>query len=288
MSLVPVASMEESESRPAAVSGILARLPRAGERSNLPPARVGTSGWHYASWRGPFYPDTTKPKDFLSFYQTRFSTTELNNPFYRLPTAAAVECWRDTTPEDFLFAWKASRFITHMIKLKNAENALQIMFDRAEILGPKLGPILFQLPPSLKVDRERLANFLTLLPLAHRYTFEFRHPSWYEAPILDLLREHDCSLCLSDHAAAPSPWEATASFVYIRGHGPSGRYWGSYSDDTLQKWAGDIARWREEGRAVFCYFDNDIKSAAPEDARKLLDLMDAAGAPRPYEAAAAG
>jgi uncharacterized protein YecE (DUF72 family) len=267
--------------------GILPRVSRPSDRSNLPPVRIGTSGWHYTSWKGPFYPETIKPKDFLSFYITRFGTTELNNPFYRLPTEAAVECWRDNTPDDFVFAWKASRFITHMIKLKNAENALQIMFGRAEILGPKLGPILFQLPPSLKADRERLANFITLLPPGHRYTFEFRHQSWYEAPILDLLREHDISLCLSDHASAPSPWEVTASFVYIRGHGPSGWYWGTYSDETLRRWADDITRWRQEGRAVFCFFDNDIKSAAPEDARRLLDLLDAAETAPRYEAAAA-
>lgn len=281
--------MEEAESHPAAKSGLLARFRRPGEGSNLPPVRVGTSGWHYASWRGPFYPDAMKPKDFLSFYMSRFSTTELNNPFYRMPTEAAVECWRDSTPDDFLFTWKASRFITHMIKLKNAENSLKMLFDRAEILGPKLGPILFQLPPSLHADRERLANFLGLLPSGHRYTFEFRHPSWYEAPIFDLLREYDVSLCLSDHAKAPAPWEVTASFVYIRGHGPSGWYWGSYSDETLRKWADDIVRWRNEGRAVFCYFDNDIKSAAPEDARRLLDLLEADPViPRYDDAAAAG
>ncbi len=270
--------------QPSAEERSLARPAPASEPSNLPEVRIGTSGWHYASWRGPFYPETIKPKDFLSFYMTRFSTTELNNPFYRLPTEAAVECWRDTTPDDFLFAWKASRFITHMIKLKNAENALAVMFSRADILGPKLGPILFQLPPSLKGDRERLANFLKLLPPGHRYTFEFRHSSWYEPPILDLLREHDISLCLSDHANAPSPWEVTASFVYIRGHGPSGWYWGSYSDETLGKWAHDIARWREEGRAVYCYFDNDIKSAAPEDARRLLDLVAPTSQGTAYEA----
>lgn len=171
--------MSAYESRSSAVSGVLARLPGARDRSNLPNPRIGTSGWHYTPWRGPFYPETMKPKDFLSFYMARFSTAELNNPFYRLPTVAAVEGWRDTTPDDFLFAWKASRFITHMIKLKNAESALQLMFGRADILGDKLGPILFQLPPSLKADRERLANFLALLPSGHRYAFEFRHPSWY-------------------------------------------------------------------------------------------------------------
>jgi uncharacterized protein YecE (DUF72 family) len=278
--------MPASESRFASDPRVLARGAGTRDRSNLPPVRIGTSGWHYASWRGPFYPETVKPKDFLAFYVTRFGTAELNNPFYRLPTEAAVACWRDATPDDFVFAWKASRFITHMIKLKNPENALGLMFGRANILGPKLGPILFQLPPSLRADRERLAGFLACLPAGRRYTFEFRHPSWYEAPILDLLREHDAALCLSDHAAAPAPWEVTASFVYIRGHGPSGRYWGSYGDDDLRRWAGDIARWRAEGRAVYCYLDNDIKSAAPEDARRLLALLEGARADRPYEAAA--
>jgi uncharacterized protein YecE (DUF72 family) len=240
------------------------------------------------SWRGPFYPEKMKSKEFLSFYMTRFGTAELNNPFYRLPTEAAVTCWRDTTPGDFVFAWKASRYITHMLKLRNAEEGLRVMFDRAEGLGPKLGPVLFQLPPNFRADRERLASFLRLLPPRHRYTFEFRHPSWYEPPILDLLRDHDISLCLSDHAKAPAPWEVTASFVYIRGHGPSGWYWGSYTDETLARWAKHIEEWRGEGRAVYCYFDNDIKSAAPEDARRLLDLLEADPMAASYKAATTG
>lgn len=240
-----------------------------------PDLRIGTSGWHYASWRGPFYPEKLKAKELLSFYVTRFSPTELNNPFYRLPTEAAVAGWRDRTPDDFLFAWKASRYVTHMLRLKNAADGLAVMFGRALILGPKLGPVLFQLPPSLSADRERLAGFLAVLPPGRRYAFEFRHPSWYEPAILDLLREHDAALCLSDHAKAPAPSEVTASFVYVRGHGPSGWYWGSYSDETLRRWAHDIARWRKQGRAVHCYFDNDVKSAAPADAAKLVGLLQA-------------
>ncbi len=151
-------------------------------------------------------------------------------------------------------------------------------------LGHKLGPVLFQLPPSLKADRERLARFLDLLPKDRRHTFEFRHPSWYEPPILDLLGEHDAALCLSDHAAAPAPWAVTASFVYIRAHGPSGRYWGSYSDETLRQWADDIAAWRSQGRAVYCYFDNDIKSAAPADAQRLFAMLQPAPIVQPAPA----
>ncbi len=181
-----------------------------------------------------------------------------------------MQGWRDGTPDGFLFTWKVSRVLTHMKRLKNVEENVPFIVGRASHLGPKLGPFLVQLPPSLRADRDRLGAFLDLCPDGHRFTFEFRHPSWYEPPILDLLREHDVALCLSDHANAPSPWEVTASFVYIRGHGPSGWYWGSYGDETLRKWADDIGRWREEGRAVYCYFDNDIKSAAPMDAERLV------------------
>ena len=236
--------------------------------------RIGTSGWHYASWRGPFYPGEVKPKDFLAFYVQHFDSTEINNSFYRLPREAMLECWRDTTPDGFLFAWKASRFITHMKKLKDVEDSVALVFGRMAALGHKFGPVLFQLPPSMRADRERLARFLALLPRDRRHTFEFRHPSWYEAPILGLLADHDVALCLSDHIAAPAPWEVTASFVYVRAHGSDGRYGGNYSDDTLADWEGRIRAWRAQGRAVFCYFDNDIKSAAPTDGRRLKRLLE--------------
>jgi uncharacterized protein YecE (DUF72 family) len=279
--------MPGSKSRSAANSGVLPRLSPGRDRSNLPPIRIGTSGWHYASWRGPFYPEATKPRDFLTFYLTRFDTAELNTPFYRTPTLEAVRGWAEQTPDDFVFAWKASKFITHWKRLnETCANSLELMEERLDILGPKAGPVLFQLPPKMTRNRERLASFLNMLAPGRRYTFEFRHPSWYEPEIFDLLREHDVSLCLSDHADAPAPWEVTASFVYVRGHGPSGRYWGSYSDETLRDWSAHIARWREEGRAVYCYFDNDIKSAAPEDAQRLLDRLEPSEMHTAYEAAA--
>jgi uncharacterized protein YecE (DUF72 family) len=251
-----------------------ARGPSRSSKTEAPAAvlHVGTSGWHYQSWLGPFYPEATKAKDFLAYYVTRFRTTELNNPFYRTPTEAVVRSWRDGTPEGFLFAWKVSRVITHLKRLKEVEENVSFVVKRAEGLGPKLGPLLVQLPPSLRADRDRLAGFLALLPKERRFTFEFRHPSWFEPPILDLLRDHDASLCLSDHAAAPAPWQATASFVYIRGHGPEGRYAGSYSDEALAEWSAHIAHWRAEGRDVYAYFDNDIKSAAPGDADRLIAL----------------
>jgi uncharacterized protein YecE (DUF72 family) len=247
------------------------RTARAGKPGEL---RIGTSGWHYASWWGPFFPDDIKKKDALRFYATRFDATELNAPFYRTPTLEAVQSWFDATPDNFRFAWKASRFITHWKRLsERSANSLELMETRLAPLRHKLGPILFQLPPRMAADRDRLAAFIEMLNPAHRYSFEFRHASWYTPEIFELLRQHDLALCLSDHAAAPTPKEVTASWVYVRNHGPSGRYHGSYTDAVLKDWARAIRGWRSEGREVWCFFDNDVKSAAPADAARLLGLV---------------
>jgi uncharacterized protein YecE (DUF72 family) len=160
-----------------------------------------------------------------------------------------------------------------MKRLLDPEEPLAYMFERAQGLGEKLGPVLYQLPPAMKLNRERLAAFLGLLPEGRRHAFEFRDPSWYEPVVFDLLREHDVSLVLSDHHHAPAPWEATASWVYVRGHGPGGRYWGDYSEETLQAWAQQIRAWRFEGKDVYAYFDNDIGGAAPRDALRLKRLF---------------
>ncbi len=203
----------------------------------------------------------------LQYYATQFGTTELNGVFYRTPTEAAVKSWRDETPDDFLFAWKASKFITPWKRLsENSVNSLDLLESRLRILGRKAGPVLFQLPPRFEANAERLSGFLKLLSRKRRYTFEFRHPSWYEKPFLDMLRDANISLCISDHHDAPSPWLRTADFVYIRGHGPTGRYKGHFGQTTLEDWAQRIRRWRRQGCDVFIYFDNDQKSAAPFDA----------------------
>jgi uncharacterized protein YecE (DUF72 family) len=235
---------------------------------------VGTSGWSYKSWRGPFFPAEVKVKDHLRFYASQFNSTELNGVFYRTPTVEAVRGWREQTPDDFLFAWKASKFITHWKRLgPTSKNSLALMESRLKILGRKAGPVLFQLPPQFKADRERLASFIKLLSRGRRYAFEFRHKSWYEDGILDLLRDHDISLCLSDHHDAPAPWEVTARQVYVRGHGPGGTYKDHYSDKTLRAWAADIRKWKRQRRTVFVYFDNDQKSAAPKDALRLMEML---------------
>jgi uncharacterized protein YecE (DUF72 family) len=235
---------------------------------------IGTSGWHYPSWRGPFFPPGLMVRHQLQYYATQFSTTELNGVFYRTPTRRAVADWRDTTGDDFIFAWKASKFITHWKRLSDrSRNSLALLEDRISILDGKAGPILFQLPPQFEGDPDRLSAFIKLLSRRRRYTFEFRHPSWYDAKVLRVLSNANIALCLSDHHDAPAPWKRTADFVYIRGHGPGGRYTGHYSTRTLQEWAHRIAGWKRQRCDVYVYFDNDQKSAAPKDALRLKSLL---------------
>jgi uncharacterized protein YecE (DUF72 family) len=241
--------------------------------------RVGCSGWSYRHWKkGVFYPEGLRGRDELAFYASRFDTAELNGTFYRLPTEQAVIGWRETAPPGFVFAWKASRFLTHMKRLLDPDEPLALMFGRTDLLGGKLGPILFQLPPQMTRNDERLDALLARLPASRRYAFEFRHPSWYADEVFAMLEARDCALVVSDHHHAPAPWRATASFAYVRGHGPEGRYWGRYPDATLEDWARRIRIWREQGRDVFCYFDNDPEGSAPRDAEAIIALLDRCGA----------
>jgi uncharacterized protein YecE (DUF72 family) len=234
--------------------------------------RIGCSGWTYKDWKGPFYPPGVKDRERLEYYATRFDTAEINASFYRLPSEAMVEGWARRAPPGFVFAWKVSRFITHNRKLKDCADSVALVFGRMAPLGDHHGPALVQLPPQLRRDDARLAGFLKLLPKGRRHTVEFRHASWHHPAVFRLLGDFDAALCISDHHAAPSPWEVTASWVYVRGHGPGGRYVGRYSDGELADWAGRIAAWRAAGRDVYAYFDNDIKSAAPHDAEALKAL----------------
>jgi uncharacterized protein YecE (DUF72 family) len=235
---------------------------------------IGTSGWHYDSWRGPFFPKGLPIKHQLQYYASQFPTAELNGVFYRTPTVKAVRDWYKQTGIDFVFAWKASKYITHWKRLSpNSKSSLKLLEDRLSLLGEKAGPVLFQLPPHFHADAERLASFLKLLSRKRRYSFEFRHPSWYDPRILRLLSDQNISLCLSDHHDAPAPWKRTADFVYVRGHGPGGRYQGHYRPAALGNWASRIKSWTKQGCDVFVYFDNDQKSAAPADALKLRQLL---------------
>jgi uncharacterized protein YecE (DUF72 family) len=250
-------------------------MTRPRKKTNPAQIWIGTSGWSYQSWRGPFFPREVMVKHHLAFYATQFGSAELNGVFYRTPSLAAVRGWRDQTPDDFVFAWKASKFITHWKRLSDrSRNSLALIDERLKILGKKAGPVLFQLPPQFKANPDRLASFLKLVPKRWRIAFEFRDDSWYDEKILALLKKRNVSLCLSDHCDAPAPWVVTADWVYVRGHGPGGRYRGHYSEKTLREWASCCRKWQKRGRDVYVYFDNDQKSAAPFDAAKLCRLLD--------------
>jgi uncharacterized protein YecE (DUF72 family) len=238
-----------------------------------PGIRIGTSGWNYKAWRGPFYPDALAASRWLAHYATIFDTVEINGSFYRLPSQLAAARWREQTPPGFCFAWKASRFITHMKRLRDPAEPLARVFAPMAALGDKEGPVLFQLPPQMPLDLPRLDTFLLALPPGRRVTIEFRHPSWYGEPVFERLSQAGVALCISDHHHAPAPWVVTAPFVYVRGHGPGGRYAGSYDLGILDDWARNLSAAREAGRPAFVYFDNDIAAAAPEDAQRLRQRL---------------
>jgi len=235
---------------------------------------IGTSGWHYKHWLGVFYPAGTRAGEMFEFYARHFDTVEINNSFYRLPTANTFDTWGESSPRDFCFAVKASRFITHMKKLKEPKNSSEKFFLAAEHLEEKLGPILFQLPPRWQVNSERLAEFLESLPREHKYAVEFREHSWLIAPVFDLLRKYNVALCIHDFEDMQIPQEITADFTYLRFHGPtSARYAGSYSTRQLETWAQRIRAWRSQISAVYGYFNNDPGGEAVKNALTLKRLL---------------
>ncbi|MBV8593441.1 MAG: DUF72 domain-containing protein [Caulobacteraceae bacterium] len=231
--------------------------------------RVGTSGWSYPHWAGDLYPAGLPATKRLAFYAHRFDTVEINASFYRVPAEGAAARWAVQAPPGFLFAWKASRYITGAKKLLDVGESLAFVLARMAPLGDREGPVLFQLPPGFRINLERLETFLALLPAKRRYAIEFRDPSWYADPVFDRLSQAGVALCVADHHRAPAPWVHTASFVYVRGHGPSGRYFGRYGAAELDRWAQRIAAWTGKGLDAFVYFDNDIGGAAPRDASAL-------------------
>jgi uncharacterized protein YecE (DUF72 family) len=234
---------------------------------------IGTSGWHYRHWVGPFYPPGLPSRQYLSFYKEHFSAAEINGSFYRMPSDKTLAAWRDAVPAGFVFAAKASRFISHAKKLALPIGLYERFFDGIGMLEPKLGPILFQLPPHWRVNRDRLAAFLEALPRRYRYAFEFREPSWLAPEIYALLARHRAALCLYHIAGFKSPIETTTDFVYVRLHGPGAKYQGSYSGSALRAWATRIHNWSRDGKAVWCFFDNDQNGYAAKDALRLCRML---------------
>lgn len=240
----------------------------------MPEYYIGTSGWHYEDWRGLFYPDNLPKSKWLEFYARYFPTVELNNSFYRLPSEKAFVNWRETSPQCFSFAVKASRFITHVKRLKDVQEPLQNFLQRVDLLGDKLGPLLYQLPPNMKRDDERLERFLGILFGRYRHVFEFRHESWFDDDIFKILKRYNAGWCVFDMPELTSPVVSTSDFGYVRFHGSDGLYSSSYADKELAAWAKKIATLAQNLKAVYIYYNNDISGYALDNARTLRRLLE--------------
>ena len=235
--------------------------------------RVGTSGYVYPHWRkGIFYPAGHPARQELAFYASRFRTVELNNPFYRLPTPEMFERWRDSTPEEFDFAVKASRYITHIKRLRDVSDEIARFMERAALLKAKLGPVLFQLPPTQQIDLPRLREFLALLTPDRRWVVEFRHASWHAPEIYQLLAEHSIALCIPVGGGLHPDRITTAPFTYIRMHRGKEPE-GGFTAEELKDWAGRARALQAAGKDVYLYFNNDWGGFAIRDALMLEELL---------------
>ncbi len=234
---------------------------------------IGTSGWVYQHWTNLFYPAQLPSNQQLSFYAEHFPTVEVNFSFYRLPEKAVFETWRSQTPEGFLFAVKGSRYLTHMKKLKDPQEPLARLIERASGLQEKLGPILFQFPHTWLLNIERLQAFLELLATypQQRYTFEFRHPSWLTPQVYNLLERVGAALCLPVSPDVPLDISLTAPWTYIRMH--RGEFGTGYSEAELSTWAARISSFLAQAIDVYVYFNNDPDGHAIRDAERLQALL---------------
>jgi uncharacterized protein YecE (DUF72 family) len=234
---------------------------------------IGTSGWHYEHWRDRFYPEKLSKPEWLEFYASHFNTVELNNSFYRLPSEAAFTTWYRSSPPHFTFAVKVSRFITHIKRLKNSEQAVENFISRVKILREKLGPLLYQLPPNMHRNDEVLEAFLANLPQGLEHVIEFRHSSWLEEKVFAILRKYKVGLCVFDMPSFTCPLVATADFAYIRFHGSSGLYFSCYSDEELAGWAKRIGTLAGELKTVYIYFNNDAEAFAVRNAKTIRGYL---------------
>ena len=243
---------------------------------------IGCSGWNYKSWRNQFYPQGLAAAHWLVYYASRFDTVEMNSTFYRLPEREQFVAWRQQTQPGFVAAVKASRYLTHLKRLREADEPLTRLFDRAAGLGSRLGPMLYQLPSHFPKDLDRLRRFLDLLPerikLGGRYrqvqhVMEFRHPSWYDDDVLRALGGRRVALCQHDKSGSGIEGAALGPLMYVRFHGTSGHYHGSYGDAVLERWATRLARAWRDGQDVYAYFNNDPDAAATHNASTLRGMV---------------
>jgi uncharacterized protein YecE (DUF72 family) len=256
-----------------------------GKQSKTGILYVGTSGWSY-DWEN-FYPDGLKRRDYLSYYSSRFRTVEVNYSFYRLPRPSTYEKWVSETGDDFIFAIKLSRFISHVKKLSGVKTALKKFLTNAQALGPKLGPVLVQLPPSYRINLKKLEQFLEKTEQVRselsmdaplRLAFEFRHRSWFEEPdteaVADTLKRHGAALVFGHSSRYPYPDHEpiTADFVYLRYHGPKEMFASRYGRAGLERWQPKIRAWLGQRIDVYAYFNNDVHGYAVNDAKILFEL----------------
>ena len=238
---------------------------------------IGTSGWHYGHWKGAFYPEAARPPDWLEYYGQRFQTVELNNAFYRLPSRQAFETWASRVPADFVVAVKASRYLTHVKRLQNPAEAVDRLLAAARGLGPKLGPVLLQLPPTLRADRHALVTTLRAFPRTVRVAVEARHRSWHDDTIRTVLEDHGAAWVLVDPSDGDRPRWRTAGWGYVRFHGGRAAPVPCYGRSALETWARRLARSWSAAEDVYCYFNNDTNSCAPRDARRFSAAARRAG-----------
>jgi len=229
--------------------------------------RVGTSGYNYPEWKGSFYPTDMKPARMLPYYAERFSTVEINATFYRMPTATTVEGWAKAVPEAFTFVLKAPQRITHFARLKNVGDSVRFFCDTARILGGRLGPLFFQLPPSFKKDVSRLGDLLDLLPPDLRAAFEFRHASWFDDEVYARLRGRNAALCIADNEEGSTPAVATADWGYLRLRAVQ------YTDAQLAEWIGTMRRIGAGWRDAFVFFKHEEAGTGPALARRFEALL---------------
>ncbi len=236
--------------------------------------RIGCSGWEYRHWRGGFYPAGIPQSRWLEHYAAHFDTVELNGTFYRLPRPDTFDRWRARVPSGFRFAVKASRYLTHIRRLREPGEPLERLWSRATHLEDRLGPMLYQLPPHWRRDAGRLEAFLDALPPARLQAIEFRDPSWHHPEVHRLLDRHGVALCLHDMPGAEAPREPVGPFVYLRFHGSAGTYGGSYPPQAIGAWARRLATLAQRGLDAWVYFNNDLGGQAPRDAVRLREALE--------------
>ncbi len=234
---------------------------------------IGTSGFSYKAWKGLFYPDNLPSSKWLEFYSQHFSTVEINSSFYHLPSEKTLINWKEKVPEDFVFVLKSSRFITHRLRLKGAEKSVELFSSRARLLKEKLGLVLYQLPPGLHKDLERLETFLKLLPPDINHAVEFRHDSWLGEDTFKLLADHQAAYCIISAPVLQCRLQATTDFVYIRFHGASNWYDYDYTFEEMQWWAEQIRGFNRQQLPVYAYFNNDVSGYAIKNAQQLECLL---------------